>query len=84
MIGLLSPSSRILRQVADISPGFSVEKISIKSQLERASISAISLTDNTRETWNPEASIQAINGDDAVSSVEWVKMCGFFRSRGTI
>src|SRR5882724_11395421 len=84
MIGLLSPSSRISRQVADASRGFSLEKISIKSHLERASTSAISLTDNTRETWNLEASIQAINDDDAVSSVERVTMCGFFRSRGTI
>jgi len=84
MTGLLNPSSRILRQVADVSPSFSFEKINIKSQLERASISAISLADKTRETWNPEASIQAINDDDAVSSIEWVTMCGFFRSRGTI
>jgi|SRR6266404_1145176 len=89
MIGLLSPSSRISRHVADASRGFSLEKIGIKSHLERASTSAISLTDNTRETWNLEASIQAINDDDAndddaVSSVERVTMCGFFRSLGTI
>jgi hypothetical protein len=70
MIGLFSPSSRIIWQVADVSTGFSLEKISIRSQLERASISAISLTDNVRETWNPQSSIQAINDDDAVSSVE--------------
>jgi len=59
-----------LRQIADVSPGFSLEKISIKSQPEREAISAISLTHDTRETWNPEASNQAIIDDDAASSVE--------------